>query len=152
MELWDAYLEDGTLTNTKLVRGQKIPKGMFHLVSEVIVRHVDGSFLLMQRDYQKPNLPGMFEVSAGGSALVGENAYEAAVRELKEETGIITTKLEPIYTYQNNNTIYCGYLCITGCKKDSICLQKGETISYKWISKEELLHFVKSEQCSKHRT
>lgn len=71
MELWDAYREDGTFAGCNLVRGEVIPEGLFHLVSEVIVRHEDGMFLLMQRDLIKPNFPGLYEASAGGSAVVG---------------------------------------------------------------------------------
>lgn len=55
MEIWDAYLEDGALAGCDLIRGSQIPFGLFHLVCEVIVRHKDGSYLLMQRDYNKIN-------------------------------------------------------------------------------------------------
>ncbi len=50
MELWDAY--DGNFSKIDgmtLVRGNEIPDGVFHLVSEIIVRHSDGTYLLMQR-------------------------------------------------------------------------------------------------------
>lgn len=63
MEIWDAYLEDGTLAGRDLTRGSQIPYGLFHLVCEVIVRHKDGSYLLMQRDYNKINYPGLYEAS-----------------------------------------------------------------------------------------
>ena len=42
----------------------------------------------MQRDLRKYH-GGEWEVSAGGSALQDENGLEAAIRELKEETGIV---------------------------------------------------------------
>ena len=45
-------------------------------------------YLLMQRDLRKHH-GGEWKVSAGGSALQGENGLEAAIRELKEETGIV---------------------------------------------------------------
>lgn len=72
MEIWDAYLEDGTLAGSDLTRGSEIPHGLFHLVCEVIVRHIDGSYLLMQRDYNKINYPGLYEASAafGGKRIV----------------------------------------------------------------------------------
>lgn len=94
MELWDAYREDGTLTGFNLVRGEVIPDGLFHLVSEIIVRHEDGMLLLMQRDLKKPNFPGLYEASAGGSSLVGEGPNDTSIREFKEETRIEVSKLE----------------------------------------------------------
>ena len=42
----------------------------------------------MQHDLRKHH-GGEWEVTAGGSALQGENGLEAAIRELKEETGIV---------------------------------------------------------------
>lgn len=146
MELWDAYREDGTLAGCNLVRGEVIPDGLFHLVSEIIVRHEDGMFLLMQRDLKKPNYPGLYEASSGGSALVGESPYDTAIRELKEETGVEASKIEQIYKCVSKDTIYYGYLCKTNCDKNSITLQEGETISYLWQAKEEFFKFIESDK------
>ena len=85
MEIWDAYREDGTMAGCDLVRGRKIPKGLYHLVCEVLVKHKDGTYLLMQRDWKKKNYPGLYEATSSGCALKGESSYEAAIRELKEE-------------------------------------------------------------------
>lgn len=79
-ELWDAYdKKSNKIENTTLVRGGTIPDGIYHLVSEVIVKHTDGSYLLMQRDLRKHHV-GEWKVTAGGSALQGENGLEA-IRE-----------------------------------------------------------------------
>ena len=94
-ELWDAYDKKfNKIENTTLVRGETIPDGIYHLVSEVIVKHTDGSYLLMQRDLRKHH-GGEWEVTAGGSALQGENGLEAAIRELKEETGDVYKRQLP---------------------------------------------------------
>jgi len=146
MEIWDAYKQDGTLAGCDLIRGEAIPKGLFHLVSEIIVKHKDGMYLLMQRDCKKPNFPGLYEASAGGSALKGEGPYDVAVRELKEETGVEAKKLKQIYKCISKDTIYYGYLCETDCDKGAITLQEGETISYLWMTKEEFLKFVESDK------
>ena len=79
MEIWDAYDEKrNKIDGVSLVRGQPINEGYYHLVSEIIVRHKDGSYLLMQRDKRK-HLGGMWEASAGGSALQGEEIGRAHV-------------------------------------------------------------------------
>ncbi len=139
VEKWDAYLEDGTLAGRDLIRGEEIPEGLFHLVSEVVVRHRDGSLLLMQRAYCKEVYPGRYEVGAGGSALKGENADEAARRELWEETGIVAGSLKPLYRCVGENAIYHGYLCETDCDKRTVTLQKNETIDFMWLSPEDFL-------------
>ncbi|WP_297423160.1 NUDIX domain-containing protein [Clostridium sp.] len=146
MEIWDAYKQDGTLAGCDLIRGEAIPKGLFHLVSEIIVKHKDGMYLLMQRDWKKPNFPGLYEASAGGSAIKGEEPYAAAIRELKEETGVEAKELKQIYKCMSKETIFYGYLCETDCDKESITLQEGETISYLWLTKEDFLKFVESDK------
>ena len=93
MELWDGYQRDGTLARVDLVRGEIVPEGLYHLVCEIIVEHQDGSILAMQRDPRKPNHPGAWETTAGGSALKGEDALSCAKRELYEETGIAASEL-----------------------------------------------------------
>lgn len=144
MEIWDAYFADGSLANKDLVRGVPIPKKLYHLVSEILVRHTDGDYLLMQRDFGKPNFGGWFEASAGGAALKGENATACAQRELFEETGLYPEKLTQIGQYTSDDTLYFQFLCITDCDKAAITLQKGETISYKWVNEKAFIAFVNS--------
>lgn len=145
MEIWDAYHSDGTLAGYDLVRGEPIPDGLYHLVSEIVVRHIDGEYLLMQRDPRKPNYGGYFEATAGGSALKGEDADCCAKRELREETGIDAGTLTNIGHFVSHNTIYGIFLCVTDCDKNSVKLQEGETVSYKWISEAEFINFVNSD-------
>ena len=146
MEIWDGYFRDGTLANVDLIRGEQIPSGIYHLVCGVLVMHVSGDYLLMQRDISKPNYGGYYEATAGGSALKGENEYTCIRRELLEETGILADKFEKISVdiEDDKNCIFYSFLCITDCEKDSIKLQQGETMSYKWISEKEFIHFIHS--------
>lgn len=140
MEIWDAYDEKlNKIDGVSLIRGEPINEGYYHLVSEIIVRHKDGSYLLMQRDERK-HLGGMWEASAGGSALQGEDPFACAIRELQEETGIVSDELTEIgqVLHYGHKTIYVEYLCNTDVDKDSIILQDGETADYKWISGDEL--------------
>ena len=136
MELWDAYDEKlNKLIGVTLIRGETIPEGMFHLVSEIFVRHVDGEILLMQRDLKK-HFGGMWEATAGGSAIQGDSAMMCAKRELYEETGIICNDLIELGTVisEKYKTIYVEFIAIVDCDKNNITLQEGETIAFKWVS------------------
>lgn len=148
MELWDAYYADETLAGTDLLSSEPVPDGLLHLVCDIFVRHIDGDYLLTQRAFTKYSFPGLFELSAGGSAQKGETPYECAVRELREETGIKANDLTEVYHIisPEKHTIYYGYLCITDCDKDAIRLLEGETISYIWLSEKELLEFVNTDK------
>lgn len=145
MELWDAYdAEFRKIEGVTLVRGEPVPAGLFHLATDILVKHTDGNYLLMQRDWRK-NFGGTWEATAGGSALKGESALECALRELQEETGIVSDHLDEVGRVVGRDTVYVEYLCVTDCARDSIRLQEGETIAYRWVSQSELLGMKKSE-------
>ena len=146
MEIWDGYLKDGSLANKDLFRGECIPNGLYHMVSEILVRHIDGDYLIMQRDFNKPMYGGYLEATAGGSALKGEDKITCAKRELLEETGVVANFFEEIGCYISQDTIFYSFLCITDCDKSSILLQEGETISYKWMNEKNFIAFVNSEE------
>ena len=147
MELWDAYDKNfHHINNVTLIRGETIPDGLFHLVCDIIVKHTDGDYLLMQRDHGK-HFGGMWEATAGGSALQGEAPLDCAIRELYEETGIAAEKLAEVgrVVDEKNHSLYVEFLCVTNFPKDSIILQNGETSDYKWVSKDELVAMKRSE-------
>jgi len=147
LELWDARDCGGKLLGFDLVRGEDIPDGVFHAVVDVFVMHEDGSVLLMQRALEKQGFPGRFEAGASGSVLKGERPSEAAIRELQEETGLVSVELKPLFVYcdEDLSSIWHGYLLITDCEKDSIRLQPGETMDYQWMLPANFLDFTKSD-------
>ncbi len=146
IEFWDAYTENGALAGCDLIRGDSIPENLRHAVAEIFVLHKDGSILLMKRDMNKPSYPGLWESAAGGSVLKGESFVEGAERELLEETGILGSGLREIYSVTTKETIYRGYLCVTDIEKNSITLQEGETIDFKWADQQEFTTIFYSDQ------
>ena len=78
--------------------------------------------------------------------MKGEDEVACAERELYEETGILAETLERVGRYTSANTIYYQFLCTTDCDKSSISLQKGETISYKWVSEKAFIEFIDSDK------
>lgn len=141
MEKWDAYDKNGSLIDGYLIRGEVIPEGSFHLVVEIIVKHLDGSYLMMQRSVNKSSFSNYYEVSAGGAVLQGETSLEGAIRELKEETGIDSwLSFSPIHRVisETGQYIFDNYFTITDTDKNSIYYQEGETQAHKWVSLDEL--------------
>ncbi|MBO4638813.1 MAG: NUDIX domain-containing protein [Treponema sp.] len=146
MELWDAYNSNyEKIEGMTLVRDEEIPQGVYHLVCEVLVRHVDGTYLLMKRAPTKPLYPNMWEATAGGSALQGETAEQGAMRELREETGIVAETLEPLDRTLGQTCWHVRFLCVTDCNKNSIKLQAGETCDFRWATAQEVLAMTESE-------
>jgi len=145
MELWDARDRMGNKTGEIIERGEIDREGVYHMVCGILVEHVDGTFLLMKRHPEKETWPGVYEASGGGSVMAGEKTYDAAIRELREETGICAEKLLPLYeeVKDSRHGVYRGYLCITDCQKDSIVLQEGETVAYQWATAQEIADMMK---------
>lgn len=150
MELWDAYNSNfEKIEGLTLIREEenKIPDDVYHLVCHILVRHVDGTYLMMKRDPSKPNYPNMWEASAGGAVLQGETILEGSFRELREETGIVATKLEELDRNVNpkSHSAHVRFLCITDCNKNSVTLQPGETCAFRWMTAEEVLALTPEE-------
>ena len=140
MELWDAYdMNLNKIKDKTLIRGEAVPDGMYHLVCEVIVKHTDGTYLLMQRDKNK-HYGEYWEATAGGSALQGENPLECAIRELREKTGINETNLVELgrVVQHNHHSIYVDYIVITDWDKSNITLHQGEKQDYNWVDNDTL--------------
>ena len=149
MELWDAYDENfRRVEGVSLVRGEPIPAGAYHLVCDVLVRHTDGSYLLMRRDPRK-HYGGLWEATAGGSALQGEAPLDCARRELREETGIRAEELQELGRVRSADTHDVEFLCVTDGPKDGVTLQEGETVAYRWVSREEFLSLREEELVTK---
>ena len=146
MELWDAYTRNGVKTGGVLVRGQRMWPGIYHLVCEVLVRHIDGSYLCMIRSREKPNYPLYPECTAGGSALRGESPLDCIRRELREETGIECDEfLEVNRTIREcYATIFHSYICTVDWPKDAVTIQEGETEGYQWLTEEEFIGLLNS--------
>lgn len=149
MEIWDAYDRDfNRIEGMTLVRGEPIPDGAYHLVCDILVRHADGSYLLMRRDPRK-HYGGMWEASAGGSALRGETPLACALRELREETGIEAEGLTEVGRVCEGHAHYVEFLCETDWPKSAVTLQAGETDAYRWVSREALLAMKSDELVTK---
>lgn len=147
-EVWDAYDAEGNKLGFDLYRDEadKIPDGIYHLVVEIITVTRQKQVLITQRDPRKPF--GLKWEFTGGSALKGETAEMGAVRELKEETGILQKKenftlLQQIY---KGNCLYVLFAHTIEDDTIPIVMQEGETIDYRFIPAEALKETVNSEE------
>lgn len=142
MEYWDAYDEYREKVGYKLLRGEEIPEGEYHLCVNVFVRHIDGEFLLMHRSPKKEIHPNYYEFGAGGSVLAGEDSMTAAYRELWEETGLIPRELQLIeqVTSSNDRCHFDFYEAIVAEK--TVRYQESETDGHIWLKSSELRYFM----------
>ena len=90
MEIWDLYNKNLELIGEH-VRGTQMPEDGYHLVVHIWIRNPEGKYLMTQRSAKKKTYPFAWEC-VGGSVLKGEKSFDAALREVQEEVGIVLEK------------------------------------------------------------
>ncbi|MTD41349.1 NUDIX domain-containing protein [Erwinia sp. CPCC 100877] len=81
----DVYNSQRKKTGKVIQRGAALAKGEYQLAAAAVVVN-QGKFLITQRHPEKPM--GLLWEVPGGAVEAGETSCSAALRELKEETGI----------------------------------------------------------------
>ena len=146
VELWDIIDENGKPTGRVHERGKPMCKGEYHLTVYVWIENDNGEYLIAQRTPNK-SFPNMWE-AVGGNAVAGDDSLTTALKEVKEELGII---LEP----QNGRMIkhhlrkcVCNH-CLADVwlfRKDvdisTITLAPDETCDAMWASRGEINRMI----------
>lgn len=138
-ERWDVYDADRRPTGKTHRRGDPLDSGEYHLVVYVWVMNSSGEFLLTKRTPNKGN-PNMWE-NTGGSALAGDDSLSAALREVKEETGLtlLPENGECVMTFRRNDAFHDVWLFKQDFDLDNISFQENETCGAMTAGKEKVL-------------
>ena len=138
-ELWDVYDRERNLKGRFHRRGELLQTGDYHLVIHVWLQNSEGQFLITKRSPNK-DFPNMWECT-GGSALAGEDSISAAIREVKEETGIILKPETGKVMLSGIGTDYLYDIWVFQHDFDlkDVLLQEGETCDAKEAKAEEIL-------------
>ena len=144
MEKRDLFDASGKNLGTPIVRGDPMPEGTFVLSVSIFTVNDKDEILLTLRAPEKPNFPNVWEITAGG-ALAGESGVEAALRELREETGIKAKKeeLQLLRVIREPTAFVECYLYRTNIPVSAVVLQEKETVAARFTSLrrfEELMH------------
>ena len=138
-ELWDVYDEDRNLTGKLHRRGCLLPAGSYHLVVHVWILNSDGKFLITKRSPNK-GFPNMWECT-GGSALAGDDSLTAALREVREETGLKLDmrKGDRVLTERKADYFRDVWLFRQEIDLSKVSLQEGETVDKRLADQKEIL-------------
>lgn len=153
-ESFDLYDINRNRTGKVLERGNKVPEGYYRLVVHVCVFDKDGRMLIQKRQPFKSGWSGMWDVTAGGSALAGDTSQQAASRELKEEVGIEydLTDVRPAMTIYFDGGFNDIYTINMDVDIDSLQLQESEVEQVKWATEEEILEMLHSKEFVLYKT
>ena len=121
-------------------------EGEYHLVVHICVFNGRGQLLLQQRQKDKEGYPNLWDVSAAGSALAGENSAAAASRELREELGLVHdfTKERPFLTTHFERGFDDWYFIRMEADIRDLRLQPEEVQDAKWADLAEIERMLDS--------
>ena len=153
-ERFDLYDVNRNRTGETLERGNKVPEGYYRLVVHVCVFREDGKMLIQRRQPFKKGWSGMWDITAGGSALAGDTSQQAASRELKEEVGIDydLTGVRPAMTIYFDGGFNDIYTINMDVDIDSLELQTSEVSEVKWATEEEILEMLHKKEFVLYKT
>ena len=144
MEKWDLYTLDRVKTNRVITRGDTIPNDLYHLVVHVCIFNTKNQMLIQQRQSFKEGWPNMWDVTVGGSAMIGENSRQAAMREVAEELGlkIDLKNTPPVITKYFSEGFDDIYILEKEIDISKLTLQYEEVQAVKWVDIEEILDMI----------
>lgn len=131
---WEQKMFDGT---TQIYEGVKRTPSV-----QVIATTKNNQIIILNEE--QPYM-GKFTSIPGGMADFDEKAIEAAKRELKEETGLVTSNWEKFMEFQIGDSIdwKIDYFIARKCKKTSKQrLDRGEKIIVKTVSFQEFIQLT----------
>ena len=146
MELWDAYDENRIPTGGVLVRGEKVPDGLYRLVVHACIFNRKNEMLIQKRTMEKDAFPGLWDLTVGGSAIRGDDSRAAIARELKEELGLEYdfSGIQPNFTVHFNHGFDDVYLIEWDVDLKDLVLQKEEVSAARWAGLDEVLDMIRA--------
>ena len=144
MELFDLYTRDRIRTGRTMVRGDKVPEGLYRLVVHVCIFDPEGRMLIQPRQPFKKGWSNMWDITVGGCAVAGDTSQDAAEREVREEIGLELDLQDerPTMTTTFEGGFDDYYVLTRDVDLSSLHLQYEEVQTVRWAEKGEILRMI----------
>ncbi len=119
-----------------------MPKINFEIIEVVLFRRTpETEFLVLQRSDDEEIYPGLWQIVSGGIEP-GEKAYEAALREVKEETGftplaLYNTPLTNTFYFHTNDSVNVSPVFAAEIDRSAVIQLSDEHKDFRWMVREE---------------
>ena len=124
-----------------------MPNIVSKIVEVVIFRTKDTpEFLVLKRADNDKIYPGLWQLVSGGVKR-GEKAYEAAVREVKEETGLkpkrfYNTPLTNTFYFFSNDAVNLSPIFAVEVDNDTEVKLSAEHQEFRWLKKDDAISLL----------
>lgn len=160
-EYIDIVDKNGIPTGVSAPKSEIHSKGHLHNTAHVWCYTSEGYILLQQRSASKVICPLLWDVSVAGHIDAGETIEQAAVREAKEEIGILILEKELIkigvfecfQSYSNgiiDNEFHNTFITEIHITIDDLIPQKEEVEALKFVSLSEFKTLLYSSENNNH--
>lgn len=148
-ELWDILDANGNKTGRFQERGKPMLKGEYHLVVHIWIINSKGEFLISKRAPSVTGWANMWQTT-GGSAVAGDDSLATALKETREETGIVLKtengelfkRYSKLHSDDNGGTFYDVWLFRQEADINDVVFQPEETCGAMWASKEKIVELT----------
>ena len=145
MESWDIYNKNLMPSGRTFSEGITLKDDELSYIVHIIIRNSEGKYLLQQRALTKKYYPGLWDATCG-KVQAGETGLEAAVREVREELGIIAVPCQYnlfFHGIYSNKIVLDMFLLETEKQTKDLILQKSEVENAKYYSFDEMIETLK---------
>lgn len=151
-EIWDMLDEDGNKTGQTIKRGEKIPKGFYHLGADVWITNSEGKILIQKRSPNKKLSPNLWAMT-GGSVIKGETSLQTIYRETLEELGVKLNmnNIKLVKHFKTGNVWIDTYFIKQDINIDDIVMQEDEVCDVKWATYDEIEDLYNNNQFLENR-
>ncbi|MBE6160566.1 MAG: NUDIX domain-containing protein [Lactobacillales bacterium] len=136
MDIQDVYNDKKELIGIKKYRDE-FNEDEYSMSCFIWIINEEGKMLIQQRSLKDDNKPGSYGIT-GGAVDAGETSLIAALRELKEELGLVVDKKELIYigTERRKRKFFEYYFLNTNKTIEEMKLNE-EVEKVEWITLED---------------
>ena len=152
MEILDIYDKYRKRTGKTYPRHEQIPDGGLRLIVHILIFNDKGELLIQQRTESK-KMGGLWDLTCGGACQAGEDSFEGARRELREELGIDFdfTSIRPILTANFDQGFDDFFLLRENININDLKLQKEEVKAARFASRAEVLDLLSKGKFVKYK-
>lgn len=160
-DIIDIVTKEGKPTGQKALKSEIHKKGYYHNTAHIWLFTNTGEILLQQRAKSKLIYPLLWDVSVAGHIDAGETITKGALREIKEEIGLILKEkdlikigvFECFKTYNNeftDNEFHHTFIAKLGISINELTPQKEEVEALKLVNFKTFKSLLKQSKTNNH--
>ena len=149
MEYIDLYDENNNPLKNSKEKTQAHEEGDFHRTTHIWIINDNKELLLQKRSANKKSHPNCWDISGAGHIKAGESIINGAIRELKEELGVVATEedfeyIATIKSTKNPKNMEFQYVYLLKCNKaiEEYTFEDDEVSEVKYIFYKDLEKIV----------